>query len=102
MKGEDFVAWLGGDFGNEFWGNAPRPFATLEKAARGAPGRWRSLRARAAASGGVGRTRLERRVLNGSRLRGVRTAPAARSLAGVAPTGCCGSAARAAGAPSTG
>jgi hypothetical protein len=41
---------------------------------------------------------LERRVLSGSRLRGVRTAPAARSLAGVARTGCCGSAVRAAGA----
>ena len=40
------------------------------------------------ASGGVGRTRLERPVLSGSRLKGVRIARAARSLAGAVRTGC--------------
>src|ERR1700733_3368678 len=102
MKAEDFAAWLAGIWGMSSAQRA-EDFATLEEKGGGRGRRdGGGLQGKGRASWGVGRTRLERRVLSGSRLRGVRTAPAARSLAGVARTGCCGSAARVAGAPSTG
>ena len=99
MKAEDFAAWLAAISGMSLAQRA-EAFATLEEAGSG------GAEAVAESSGqgpGKGRRRedaLGTASLSVSRLRGVLIARDARSSVGAARTGCCGSAARVAGAPS--
>jgi hypothetical protein len=100
MRGEDFSAWLAA-IGGMSAEQRRRGLQALMKATEGLAVRKKEPGPAKAARAAGGRTRLEWRASSGWKAMAAPIARAARSSAGAARTGCCGSAARVADARST-